>query len=267
MKKYLIFILIIILIFVASTRCETMESKPKRGIFIMAGGSFRNGSQGNTRRGEEISYEQQINACQSHIKLFKHIKEKYNCDSDVVISTYNTQYNEDLFNTYGSHLVGKYTRDDEIGIKGLFQNGAKVVDISSYDFLCYIRIDLFLKDKFIEIFNPTWNIIHYPFICWKKDSVENGKPRVCDLITYIPKRFFYVVPSMTVAHDEWLNFANNFNIDVDDMNVMINTYHDSDSEKDNNPLYYIVNRPETDKWDSEGEIFDKYHFTLTPRNL
>jgi hypothetical protein len=38
---------------------------------------------------------------------------------------------------------------------------------------------------------------------------------------------------------------------------MINTYHDSDSEKDFNPLYYIVNRAQSTVWHSEGLLFDK----------
>jgi len=33
---------------------------------------------------------------------------------------------------------------------------------------------------------------------------------------------------------------------------MVATYHDSDSEKDWNPIYKIVNRPETTTWASEG---------------
>jgi len=53
------------------------------------------------------------------------------------------------------------------------------------------------------------------------------------------------------------------------MDVMINTYHDSDSQKDFNPLYYIVNRPENNVWHSENEIFTKpviEKFTLVKKN-
>ena len=41
---------------------------------------------------------------------------------------------------------------------------------------------------------------------------------------------------------------------------MIHTYHDSDSYKDYNPLYYIVNRPESKETHSNGYIFDKMRF-------
>ena len=41
--------------------------------------------------------------------------------------------------------------------------------------------------------------------------------------------------------------------------MMINTYHDSDSAKDYNPIYYIVNRHETSIHTTK-KIFDKYNF-------
>lgn len=44
------------------------------------------------------------------------------------------------------------------------------------------------------------------------------------------------------------------------MDTMIHMYHDSDSYKDINPLYYIVNRAETRYFHSKGFIFDKNNF-------
>ena len=44
---------------------------------------------------------------------------------------------------------------------------------------------------------------------------------------------------------------------------MINTFHDSDSQKDFNPLYYIVNRPQNTVWHDNEYIFDKSIFTQT----
>ena len=40
---------------------------------------------------------------------------------------------------------------------------------------------------------------------------------------------------------------------------MINTFHDSDSFKDYNPLYYIVNRSES-TIQHTTDIFDKFNF-------
>ena len=41
---------------------------------------------------------------------------------------------------------------------------------------------------------------------------------------------------------------------------MINTFHDSDSFKDNNPLYYIVNRQQEINIYSFGYLFNKKAF-------
>jgi hypothetical protein len=41
--------------------------------------------------------------------------------------------------------------------------------------------------------------------------------------------------------------------------MMLNTYHDSDSAKDFNPIYYIVNR-NVNNTQRIKEIFDKYNF-------
>ena len=49
-------------------------------------------------------------------------------------------------------------------------------------------------------------------------------------------------------------------VKYNDLDTMINTYHDSDSAKDYNPLYYIVNRPENKIHHSEGVFFNKYAF-------
>ena len=51
----------------------------------------------------------------------------------------------------------------------------------------------------------------------------------------------------------------NTDLTYEDLGTIINTYHDSDSSKDYNPLYYIVNRPENIIWHSEGDIFNKHN--------
>lgn len=61
---------------------------------------------------------------------------------------------------------------------------------------------------------------------------------------------------MCIGHETWYYLIQK-GLTYDDMNTMINTYHDSDSEKDFNPLYYIVNRAQSTVWHSEGLLFDK----------
>jgi len=227
-----------------------------KGLIIIIGESFRLGGQGTRVRGLTESYNPQINACNSHIRFINHIKLKYKCDIDIYLSTYTTKYNNDLIEIYKENLVYYRFFNNVIGINELFKNCINNIN-NDYDFIFYFRVDLYLKEHFLEIFNPKWTTIRFPTICWKKDSVYHNKPRVNDMMLYIPNRFHNKINKMVICHEAWYNFFHNLNISDNDMDVMINTYHDSDSQKDYNPLYYIVNRPESKIWNSEHEIFTK----------
>lgn len=230
-----------------------------KGLIIIIGESFRLGGQGTRIRGVPESYNEQIYACNTHIDFLDNLKNKFNCDSSVYISTYNTKYNTYLLNIYKNYLIGHKIYDDTIGLTTLFKNSINdnKNNLYKYNFVFYFRIDLFLKNYFINIFDPTWNTIRFPTVCWKRDSVYNGKPRVNDMMLFIPYKFFDHLENMVICHESWYLFYNNLNIDDNDMDVIINTYHDSDSQKDLNPLYYIVNRPESTIWHSKNEIFIK----------
>ena len=49
------------------------------------------------------------------------------------------------------------------------------------------------------------------------------------------------------------------NLKYDDLDTMLRTFHDSDSAKDFNPLYYIVNRRQSHVHHTK-DIFNKYSF-------
>jgi hypothetical protein len=227
------------------------------GLIIIIGESFRLGGQGTRIRGIPESYDKQIEACNTHILFLNNLKNNFNCNTSVYISTYDTKYNNDLLNIYKDYLVGHKIYEDTIGLTQLFKNSINdnINIINTFDFIFYFRIDLFLKDYFIEIFNPNWNVIKFPTICWKKDSIYNNKPRVNDMMLFIPKNFFDYLNKISICHEAWYIFSKELNINDTNLDVMINTYHDSDSSKDFNPLYYIVNRPETNIWHSDNELF------------
>lgn len=230
-----------------------------KGLIIIIGESFRLGGQGTRIRGVPESYDQQINACNTHIKFLDNLKNNFNCESSVYISTYDTIYNTNLLDIYNNYLIGYKIYNDPIGLTQLFKNSIidNKNDLNKYNFIFYFRIDLFLKDHFFSIFNPSWETIRFPTICWILYNVYNGKPRVNDMMLFIPNKFFDHLDNMPICHESWYIFYHDLKIDDNDMDVMINTYHDSDSQKDFNPLYYIVNRPENTVWHSENEIFVK----------
>ena len=125
-----------------------------------------------------------------------------------------------------------------------------------------MRIDLFLKDKFIEIFNVDNDKILFPSICFKPYHKVVIHPRINDMMVCIPKKYidFYKQNEVSLCHDTWYSLVQNHNFKYNQLDTMLNTYHDSDSSKDYNPIYYIVNRHQ-ENIHITTEIFDKYNFT------
>jgi len=210
------------------------------GLIILLGGSFRLGNQGTINNGDPRSFTGQIQACDSHIKFIEDIIEKFNMNKiSVFISSYHTQYSK--------FLIGYNLNTKLIGFNHLFNSSINLItNITNYDFILNIRIDLFLKPYFTDIFNPNSNMILFTSICWKKWCITNGHPRVNPMTIFIPKKYYNYINHIAVnyGHDLWYILIKTTDLTYDDLDTMINTYHDSDSFKDFNPLYFIVNRPE-----------------------
>ena len=238
------------------------------GLIILLGESFRelgHNGQGQRLRGNPCSYDNQIKACNSHISFIENTIDKFKLNSiSVFISSYKTQYDNNLLNIYNKYLIGDVFYDNVIELNNLFHNSIKKIqNIEQYDFVLYIRIDLFLKEKFTEVFNPNSQMILFPSICWKQDSRcgrNHNHPRVNDMLLFIPKKYYNNIKNIEVSHNTWAILMERTQLKYEDLDTMIHTYHDSDSAKDFNPLYYIVNRYESTHWSSENHIFDKNNF-------
>lgn len=232
-----------------------------KGLIVLFGESFRLGGQGTRNRGSIESYNEQSKACESHIKFIEHISDKYKLDSmSVYISTYTTQFDTNLLKIYTKYLVGHTIHDTPIGLYNIYSSVIPKITMDEYDFILFLRIDLCLYEQFNTIFNPMWETIHYPSICWFHHSIDrNNHPRVNSIMWFIPKKYFSILnTTIDISyHDGWVNLIEYAGLTYNDLDVMIHTYHDSDSAKDYNPLYYIVNRPTSKIWHSEGQIFTK----------
>jgi hypothetical protein len=234
-----------------------------KGLLILTGESFRLGGQGNRNTGSDNSYLEQINAANSHIHFLEHLKENQNCDMDVFIASYNTKFNNELISIYSNYLIGYDYYEHLIGQNNLINNSLKNIQkIELYDFILFMRIDLFLKKEFSRVFDCKSELILFPSICFKPHHKVGIHPRVNDIMLYFPKKYFNYLKyvAMFVGHDQWYNFIENTDLKYDDLGTMLNTFHDSDSAKDWNPLYYIVNREESKIFHTKDEIFDKFNF-------
>ena len=115
-----------------------------------------------------------------------------------------------------------------------------------------------VKDNFIEIFNPYSDKILFPSICFKPFHKCGIHPRVNDMMIFIPKKYFDFIKKIEICHGSWFQLIEWYKLNYDEIDTMLNTFHDSDSAKDLNPLYFIVNRP-INKIHHTKDLFNKYN--------
>ena len=235
----------------------------RKGLLILFGESFRLGGQHSRNTGSPESFDAQIKAASSHMKWIECIQ-KDDVRVDVSINSYTTAYDNHLANTYEGNLIGQNFYSELIGQSALIHRCVDTLqDISAYDFVLCMRIDLCLTDKFTEVFDPSSECILFPSVCWKflgGDKV-GSHPRVNDMMMYVPKRFAHLLNKINLGHRSWLELVEEHQLQYDDLDTMLDTYHDSDSAKDFNPIYYLVNRPFSTVWHSPHALFDKHTYS------
>ena len=214
-----------------------------RGLILVLGESFRTGGQRSRIRGEPRSRHDQLTALASHTRFFDHLTRTYDLELDVVVASYTTPYQSDIRNAYARYVRKSTFLETPIGLQNLLSVVLNEVDVSPYTFVLCLRIDLFLKDAFFAVFNPFWQDIRFPSVCFKSENshlCHDGSPRVSDMMVFVPQRYSTFLCGSILCHEGW-QILRRHPVAV---NTMIDTYHDSDSQKDWNPLYRIVNRPE-----------------------
>jgi hypothetical protein len=244
-----------------------MSSRKNKILLIISGESFRIGSQNSRVTGLNDSLKPQIEATSSHIKFIEFIKQKFNVDTDVHLLSYSTQYSQVLIDLYGKYLIQNKFYDHYLSGRTELTNSDKILNIEDkYDSILVIRPDMLLKEFFFEIFDPFWDKIYYPTMTWILASTYSTSeldvvPRVNDMMLFVPNIFFdkvYYHIGLKLYHEGMRDYLLH-GISNKHFNFMLKTLHDSDSEKDYNPLYKLVGRKENKTWFSYGYLI-KYNF-------
>jgi len=236
--------------------------KKQKGVFCIIGESFRYGLQGSRVRGIPESFHEQELATKSQLAFFSKIRD--NIDIKIKLITYNTQYNDNLLEWFKSYDVESIIIDNPIGYDNLFNQALFLTQKENdIDFIFFLRIDLILKEKFLEVFNSNYDKIIYPSICWITSFLNplevphhktwaKNRHRINDLMLFIPKKFFNELYNgeIILTPHEACDIMSDYL--YENVTFFLDTYHDSDTYKDRNPLYKVANRPETEKWYSEG---------------
>lgn len=234
-----------------------------KGLFIILGAGFRTGNQGSTIIGRPESYAGQKEACMTHIGLFKHLKREHDSDIDVILNTYSTQYDNDIQGWYDNYLISSQFHKHMIGYHELYRNSVDLAKpiLDKYDYVHFLRADLFLKPHFYGLVTLDDHKFKYSSICFTLHNyhkTSNNLPRVADMMLYIPKVFFSVLllPDIALLSHYGVDALHAHGVCVDNVSFYLHTYHDSDSYKDWNPIYYVVNREQNKTWHSEGYMYN-----------
>jgi hypothetical protein len=233
----------------------------KRLALIIRGEAFRTGGQYSRDHGSEASYDDQKAACKTHMDLVKKI-ESAGYGVDIFVDTYHTKFDNDLKSWYGDHLKKSIFHQTQLANQGsLVRDAIQLVKSANttYDVIHIIRIDLYLKDLYIQRYNPDINTIEFFSLLWKKDArTVKGNPKLNDMIFHFPRRFFETMESIFKLNDSFHTCLDFVAIKYgEEYSFFTDNFYDSNSANDLNPFYKLVGRAESSKWHSEGLTFPK----------
>lgn len=219
---------------------------PGKVAILLRGESFRTGNQNTRVKGQPGSvYDQQL-ACQSHIRFVEDLKTR-GFDTHLYVTTYTTRYDQMLLNSYAphvykSHIFNKIAPKAYLNIK----ESIALIDYTQYDYIIIIRIDLFLKDDFFNALILD-DKVRFMSVCWFKNrKTANGNPRINDVYYQFPRAgYIYLEKAQKNPGAFYHTFLDYVKIPEESLGFFTNRYYDSDSFKDLNPYYRIVNRMES----------------------
>ena len=238
-----------------------------RGLLVLSGESFRSGQQHTRVRGRAESVPDQLKARDSHVQLIDTLKARDSSSSvDVALATYTTPYLDQLTQVYKPRILNVY--DEAISQDAIFKSIMLSDRVSDYDWVFWTRVDIELSDTFMHDVFPTIvataKALFVPFTLgswWSRRRL----PIAADTMLFIPKSHLWIVrhQKFVMGHHIW------FSVDAitkghsfQNIYVMLDTMHDSDSYKDWNPLYRIVNRPQAERWHSKRHMRFSKSWTL-----
>jgi hypothetical protein len=253
---FLIIILIVVLVYVAlRQRVEgfTTDKKimDKKALICYYGGSFREGNIGSTKQDSAYGYEAQKNTSISHAKL-KNVLNDKGYQTDILISTRNTKYSSYLDSWYKPYdmIINKISEQihgRDYMIQSTVDNINKL-NKYDYDFILFVRIDLFLKPEFFEVLDTETNKISFLANNYDTNTCltkYKNDPVIVDLFVLIPKKYYYILDkNFKLFHNSWTYYKQKYKLSDKDMMFISDEIFDSNSYKEKNPYYLMSSRKE-----------------------
>ena len=254
---YLFLCILILLLTIIYMKSKTEPFTLKKGLIVYYGGGFRDGPTKSSIQDTEKGYNNQFYASQSHIKLNKVLTDK-GYDMDSLVCSYHSKYESNLKLWYDPFdmilntikMTGKSTDGRDSLIKSCIKSmqGLKMQD---YDFVLFIRIDLFLKKEFFDVLDVKSEKVQFlahNFYTGHCGFTEKKDPEVVDMILYVPKNHFNILDNQfKLNHKAWTYYKKQYGLTDNDLGFMTDKRFDSNSYLDLNPFYVISGRPENQK--------------------
>jgi hypothetical protein len=177
---------------------------------------------------------------------------------DTLVCSYHSKYESQFKLWYNPFdiilntikLNGKSTDGRDSLIKNCIKN-MNDLKMEEYDFVLFIRIDLFLKRDFFDVMDLKSDKVQFlahNFYTGHCGFTEKKDPEVVDLILYVPKKHFHMLDNnFKLNHKAWTYYKKQYKLTNDDLGFMTNKRFDSNSYLDLNPFYVISGRPENKK--------------------
>lgn len=227
----------------------------KTGLICYYGGAFRDGGNTSSLQDTDIGYNGQYYATQTHLKLTEVLNKK-GYKVDTIINTYHSTYEKELTKWYNVYDIIFNTLNKKInstdGRDKLIRssiNNIKNLTPNDYDFILFIRIDLFLKPDFFKILDINSDKINFIANNYDTNSCITHNtykdPVVVDLFLFVPKKYFYILDEkFKLSHDSWSYYKKTYKLNDTDLGFMTNDVFDSNSYRDINNYYLMVSRKE-----------------------
>ncbi len=181
-------------------------------------------------------------ATHTHIKLKEHIEKKYDINVCFHFHVYDLDLNEQLINIYNPDKIVKYP-----SLTGQNKQRLSVLKTVSDDDIFILRVDLHLKDYFIELFDPRWKQIMIPYMHMNiKDKSMTPSPHFTDFMYFVPR---HLIQSLSDIHVELIEkkFPNGHPLywkyierySIDDIHWMIPNIFSGCPNRGWNPFFFL----------------------------
>jgi hypothetical protein len=220
-----------------------------RYLFVITGESFRLGLE-RPIRGRSTSAEatnQQKLATYSHLRLINHLNKTFNATADIFINSYKLNSTHDAmllewykpYNIIYSNFYDALFPSEDLQIvatnKLIYD-----LDLSVYDFVLFVRIDIYIKKYFLTRFISLPDSLCYAHLCYNGHGLSQQ-------IMFVPKRYFEYINApidlnfrcMHWGYEKIRNHVPDISFDY-----FINSYHSLSTDDNWNPIYTQVGRPE-----------------------